>query len=118
MMPVDGARMRPLSARRGCADVRLEALGVCTASVLVVTSLAGVARAGDENGELYSDLWGQSGEKYGPRMNFVGFRTSAKKTSSKYDWWFESGTRQPKNLWEAQVVRRLRRVPGKATNRR
>lgn len=66
----------------------------------------------------YDTLWNVTARQdmafpeddYGPRMNFVGFRTGATETTSPYDWWFESvapDELEPSNLWEAMVERRL-----------
>jgi hypothetical protein len=49
-------------------------------------------------------------DDYGPRMNFIGFRTSATTTTSPYDWWLEAiapEQLEPANIWEAMRERRL-----------
>lgn len=55
-------------------------------------------------------------DDFGPRMNYVGFRTDATEVTSPHEWWFEAidpGTLEPANLWEAMVERRLgERDPG------
>ncbi len=66
----------------------------------------------------YDTLWNLSAQDdmdlppddYGPRINFVGFRTAATEVSSPYDWWFEGMAPEdldPPNLWLAQREKRL-----------
>lgn len=54
-------------------------------------------------------------DDFGPRINYVGFRTDATEVTSPYDWWFEAiapEALEPPNLWEAMVERRLGDPPG------
>lgn len=55
-------------------------------------------------------------DAFGPRMNYVGFRTDATEVTSPLEWWFEAiepDALEPANLWEAMVERRLgERDPG------
>jgi len=66
----------------------------------------------------YDTLWNVTAAKdmtfpaddYGPRMNYVGFRTAATKVTSPYDWWFEQiapTDLDPPNLWLAMREKRL-----------
>ncbi len=66
----------------------------------------------------YDTLWNVTASKdmgfpgilYGPRMNFVGFRTAETAVISPYDWWLESISPEdldPPNLWLAMRKRRL-----------
>ncbi len=66
----------------------------------------------------YDTLWNVRADKkmnlpandYGPRMNFIGFQTSATGVNSPYEWWFESvgpDEIEPRNLWEAMRARRV-----------
>lgn len=66
----------------------------------------------------YDTLWnvtadvdmGKPDFGFGPRMNFVGFRTAETHTTFPYDWWIEliaPEDLEPANLWEAMVERRL-----------
>jgi MYXO-CTERM domain-containing protein len=48
-------------------------------------------------------------DDYGPRMNYIGYRTTDS-LSSPYDWWFEKiapADLDPPNLWLAMRERRL-----------
>ena len=50
------------------------------------------------------------GGSYGPRMNYVGFQTTATEASSAYDWWFEDITPAeifPQNIWLAMRNKRV-----------
>jgi MYXO-CTERM domain-containing protein len=66
----------------------------------------------------YDTLWNVSADAdmdlpaddFGPRMNFVGFRTAATSVSSPYDWWLEAmapAAVDPPNLWLAMRDKRL-----------
>lgn len=66
----------------------------------------------------YDTLWNLTAQDdmdlppddYGPRINFVGFRTAATEVTSPYDWWFEGMAPEdlnPPNLWLAQREKRL-----------
>ncbi len=49
-------------------------------------------------------------DDYGPRMNYVGFRTKTTTLTSPYDWWLENrdpATVDPPNLWLAMRQKRL-----------
>ncbi len=70
----------------------------------------------------YDTLWNVTAAKdmqlppddFGPRMNFVGFRTAETSVSSPYEWWLESiesDDLDPPNLWLAMRDKRLG-VPG------
>ncbi len=66
----------------------------------------------------YDTLWNVTADQdmslakddYGPRMNYVGFRTAATSATSPYDWWFEGiapSDLDPPNLWVAMRKKRL-----------
>jgi hypothetical protein len=66
----------------------------------------------------YDTLWNVTADTdmdlpaddFGPRMNFVGFRTAATSVTSPYDWWLENiapAEVDPPNLWLAMRDKRL-----------